>query len=105
MPNPDPHPTPAENTSDLSRMLEGRDPDPVIIEGDIDERMAALLKDHQEMGARPADDVTVAEARAEPSKRASAREAKTTDGRNVMPKSTTSGAKKAPRKSRAKKSK
>ena len=103
MPNPDPHPTPAENTSDLSRMLEGRDPDPVIIEGDIDERMAALLKDHQEMGARPADDVPVAEARAEPSKRASAREAKSTDGRNVMPASTTRA--KAPRKPRAKKSK
>ena len=46
-------PTPASNTSELSRMLEGREADPVIYEGDIDQRMAALLKDHQEMGARP----------------------------------------------------
>jgi hypothetical protein len=53
MPNPDPHPTPAENTSPTSRILEGR---PGSIEGDIDQRMANLLKDHQEMGARPADE-------------------------------------------------
>jgi hypothetical protein len=52
MPNPDPHPTPAENTSATSRIVEGR---PGSIEGDIDQRMANLLKDHQEMGARPAD--------------------------------------------------
>lgn len=50
MANPDPHPTPAENTSALSRLVEGR---PGSIEGDIDQRMANLLKDHQEMGARP----------------------------------------------------
>jgi hypothetical protein len=52
MPNPDPHPTPAENTSATSRIVEGR---PGSIEGDIDQRMANLLKDHQEMGARPAE--------------------------------------------------
>ena len=46
----DTHPTPAENTSPVSRIVEGR---PGVIEGDIDQRMAALLKDHQEMGARP----------------------------------------------------
>jgi len=45
------HPTPAENTSPTSAMLEGRQPiDPG---NDIDARMAALLKDHKEMGARP----------------------------------------------------
>lgn len=77
MPNPDPHPTPAENTSPVSRIVEGR---PGNIEGDIDQRMASLLKDHQEMGARPADDVTVAENR---------EQSTTTDGRNVMPASTT----------------
>ena len=53
MPNPNPLPTPAENTSPVSRLIEGR---PGVIEGDIDQRMAALLKDHQEMGARPADE-------------------------------------------------
>ena len=99
MANPDPHPTPAENTSELSARLEGKDPDPVIFEGDIDARMEALLKDHQDMGARSADDVTVAEARTDPSKRASARE--TSDGRNTMPASTT----KTTRKPRARKSK
>ena len=103
MANPDPHPTPASNTSELSARLEGKDPDPVIYEGDIDQRMAALLADHIGMGARPADDVTVAEARSDPAKRASAKEAKTTDGRNVMPASTTRA--KASRKPRAKKSK
>ena len=101
MPNPDPHPTPAENTSELSARLEGKDPDPVIFEGDIDARMEALLKDHQDMGARPADDVTVAEARSDPSKRASARE--TSDGRNTMPASTTTGRKKATTRKAAKK--
>ena len=50
MANPDPHPTPAENTSAVSRIVEGR---PGNVEGDIDQRMANLLKDHQEMGARP----------------------------------------------------
>ena len=49
----DTHPTPAENTSATSRIVEGR---PGNIEGDIDQRMAALLKDHQEMGARPAQE-------------------------------------------------
>ena len=63
MANPNPLPTPASNTSELSARLEGKDPDPIILEGDIDARMAALLKDHQDMGARPADDVTVAENR------------------------------------------
>jgi hypothetical protein len=48
--------TPAERTSPLSAELEGREADPVIIEGSIDERMKALLKDHQEMGARPKRD-------------------------------------------------
>ena len=57
MPNPDPHPTPAENTSPLSALLEGREP--VDAGNDIDDRMAALLKDHQEMGARPEVDATV----------------------------------------------
>jgi hypothetical protein len=47
-----PKPTPAENTSPTSRIVEGR---PGNIEGDIDQRMANLLKDHQEMGARPAE--------------------------------------------------
>ena len=35
-PEPKPEPTPAE-----------------VLSGDIDSRMAALLKDHQRMGARP----------------------------------------------------
>lgn len=55
-----PQPTPAENTSSVSRIIEGR---PGNIEGDIDQRMANVLADHIEMGARPADDVTVAENR------------------------------------------
>jgi hypothetical protein len=46
-------PTPAERTDPISAKFEGRDPDPVIYEGSIDQRMKALLKDHQEMGARP----------------------------------------------------
>lgn len=50
----DTHPTPAENTSATSAMLEGREVDPTVLAGDIDSRMEALLKDHQEMGARPA---------------------------------------------------
>ena len=58
MPNPDPHPTPAENTSANSRMLEGREPDLSVLDQDIDARMAAVLKDHQEMGARPAQEPT-----------------------------------------------
>lgn len=33
--------------------VEGR---PADVSGDIDQRMAALLKDHQEMGARPAEE-------------------------------------------------
>jgi hypothetical protein len=45
-----PKPTPAEHTSDTSRIIEGR---PGSVEGDIDQRLANLLKDHQEMGARP----------------------------------------------------
>ena len=53
MANPDPHPTPAENTSPVSRIVEGR---PGNVAGDIDQRMANLLKDHQEMGARPAQE-------------------------------------------------
>jgi hypothetical protein len=48
-----PKPTPAENTSPVSRIVEGREFDPAVLNGDIDQRMAALLKDHQEMGARP----------------------------------------------------
>ena len=56
-PTPEPPaPTPAEHTTDVGRMVEGREPDPVIYEGDIDQRMAALLKDHQEMGSRPAEE-------------------------------------------------
>ena len=62
MANPDPHPTPAENTSDTSRIVEGRELDPVIYEGDIDDRMAHLLKDHQEMGARPKQEPTTEDA-------------------------------------------
>ena len=65
-------PTPAENTSPVSRIIEGR---PGVIEGDIDQRMAALLRDHQEMGARPKQEPTSTDV--------------TTDGRNVMPASTT----------------
>ena len=85
--------TPAERTSELSRMLEGREADPVIYEGNIDDRMAALLRDHQEMGARPADDSggDTYEATYPLKKKADT----TTDGRNTMPKSTTSGAKKS----------
>lgn len=49
------HPTPAENTSAVSKLVEGR---PGVIEGDIDQRMANLLKDHQEMGARPEQEPT-----------------------------------------------
>ena len=78
MPNPDPHPTPAENTSPISRIVEGR---PGNIEGDIDQRMASLLKDHQEMGARPKSEPTTQDA--------------TTDGRNTMPASMTKSTKKA----------
>ena len=63
MANPDPHPTPASNTSELSARLEGREPDLSVLGQDIDARMAAVLADHIEMGARPADDVTVAENR------------------------------------------
>jgi hypothetical protein len=48
-----PKPTPAENTDPISAKFEGRDPDPVIFEGSIDQRLKALLKDHKEMGARP----------------------------------------------------
>jgi hypothetical protein len=44
-------PTPAERTD--PRSVDGREADPVIYTGTIDERMKALLKDHQEMGARP----------------------------------------------------
>lgn len=44
-------PTPAENTAPTSHLVEGVTPtDPG---NDIDDRMAALLKDHQAMGARP----------------------------------------------------
>jgi hypothetical protein len=46
-------PTPAERTDPISAKFEGRDPDPVIYEGSIDQRLKALLKDHKEMGARP----------------------------------------------------
>jgi hypothetical protein len=84
MPNPDPHPTPAENTSPVSRIVEGR---PGVIEGDIDQRMAALLRDHQEMGARPKQEPVSVDV--------------TTDGRNSMPASMT----KAPKKAAKKKSK
>ena len=43
--------TPAERTSELSARLEGKVPeDPG---NDIDDRMAALLADHKDMGARP----------------------------------------------------
>ena len=66
------HPTPAENTSPVSRIVEGR---PGNIEGDIDQRMAALLKDHQEMGARPKSEPT------------------STDVPSSLPRSMTSGAK------------
>jgi hypothetical protein len=48
-----PKPTPAENTSETSRILEGREPD---LSGDIDERLARLNREHIEMGARPADE-------------------------------------------------
>lgn len=46
-------PAPAENTSPVSAMLEGREVDPEVLTRPIDDRMKALLKDHQEMGARP----------------------------------------------------
>ena len=45
-------PTPAANTSPISAALEGKARDPKL-GNDIDSRMAALLKDHQAMGARP----------------------------------------------------
>lgn len=66
MPNPNPLPTPASNTSELSVRLEGREVDPAVLEGDIDERMAALLKDHQEMGARPKQEPVSVDAPAAP---------------------------------------
>lgn len=78
------HPTPAENTSATSRIAEGR---PGVIEGDIDARMAALLKDHQEMGARPAQEPV------------------STDAPSSLPRSMTSGAKPAPKGTRSRKKK
>ena len=48
------HPTPAENTSELSRRLEGKEP--VNPGNDIDARMASLNAEHIEMGARPAEE-------------------------------------------------
>jgi hypothetical protein len=65
-----PKPTPAENTSAVSRIVEGR---PGNIEGDIDQRLANLLKDHQEMGARPADETPEAPAPKAETKKAPAK--------------------------------
>ena len=74
------NPTPASETSETSRILEGREPDPVIYEGDIDQRLAALLKDHQEMGARPAQEPVTEDAtpveEPKPKKKAAAKKSK-----------------------------